>query len=343
MTGRRNPSAPKVFISHSHQDRHSAVVLQKILEEEQAQAFLDQDTIDTLDNLPERVREHIGECDFLLLLWSANAAASAWVQREWQTAQKLGKTIIPYALDATSLPFLLDELVYIDKNDQQHGNAKLIKLILGGPSDPSHMFPGLWDASVELPGIVKGIYSLELRDNGQVEGTGGVSDTAFAGVLAGELGLRELLSMRTPVHGSWSYDRGSRTLTINISAELFGRQQNDTIRIRTTGHEKGEITGQDLGGRIWKLRRKGDRPLTPVEKERQHLRDVLKGMIDKGSDNPTLPIAIAAVCLGAQTKSQYDLGLPMEEAKRITQANEQTWAAALQDFVQALIRDGWIS
>jgi hypothetical protein len=52
---------------------------------------------------------------------------------------------------------------------------------------------------------------------------------------------------------------------------------------------------------------------------------------------------LAAVWVGAQEKSQYDLGLPMKEARAIMQANEQMFPAALQGFIQALERDSWIS
>lgn len=341
MSKQHKSSQPRIFISHSHDDRHTAVQLQQVLEEHGAQTFLDQDRIDTLDNLPDRVREGISWCEFLLLIWSAGSAASAWVRREWETAQKRGKTIIPYVLDGTKLPFLLDELVYIESSDQRHGNAKLLKAVgLGYKDDP---FPGIWEASVDAFGMVQGTYRLELRENGQVEGEGGISDAGLAGQMAGELGMGDLLSMRIPVHGTWSYERGSRILTIEMTAEALGQRQDDTIRIRATGHEKGAITGEDLGGRTWTLRRVGDRTRSPVEEEKQRVRDALQNVIDKGKDNPTLPIMLAAVCVGAQEKSQYHLGLPTKKARRLMQANEETFPAAYQDFVQALERGGWIS
>lgn len=343
MSKQHKSSNPRVFISHSHDDRHTAVQLQKVLEEEGAETFLDQDTIDTLDNLPARVREGISWCNCLLLIWSASAASSAWVQREWQTVHKRGKMIVPYVLDRTQLPYLLDEMVYIEPSDQRHGNVKLLKTVGIGYTGNGKLFPGVWEASVDAFGMVQGSYRLELRENGQVEGEGGIGDTGLAGQMAGEMGMSGLLSMRIPVHGTWSYERGSQILTIEMTAEALGQQQQDTIRIRATGHEKGAITGEDFGGRTWTLRRIGDRPRSLVEDEKQRVRDAFKNVIDNGKDSPTFPVVLAAVCVGAQEKSQYNLGLPTKKARRLMQADEQTFTAAYKDFVQALKHGGWIS
>jgi hypothetical protein len=347
MSGRGKSSTAKVFICHSHEDRHSAVELQRVIKEQNAQTFLDQDRIETLDNLPDRVREGISWCDSLLLLWSSSAAASAWVQREWETAHKWGKKIIPYVLDGTPLPYLLNELVYVNASDLQHGNAKLLKAVLGRgvQVDPRTLFPGLWEATVDAFGMAQGTYNFELRENGQVEGEGGISNSGLAGQLAGQMGMSGLMSMRIPLHGSWSYDRGSKTLTIETSTSVvFGQQQNDTIRIRATGHEKGAITGEDLAGRTWTLRRMGDRPRSQAEDEKQRVRDAFQNMIETGGkDSPTLPLTLAAVCVGAQEKSDFNLGLPTKKARRVLKADESTFQGAVQDFVQALERGCWIS
>lgn len=346
MSKRGRPSTAKVFISHSHEDRHTAVELQRVLGEQNAQTFLDQDRIDTLDNLPDRVREGISWCDSVLLLWSGSAAASSWVRREWESAHKWGKKIIPYVLDGTPLPYLLDELVYVDASDLHHGNAKLLKAVFGRniDVDPRTLFPGLWEASVDAFGMAQGTYNFELRENGQVEGEGGISDSGLAGQLAGEMGMSGLMSMRIPLHGSWSYDRGSKTLTIETSTSVvFGQQQNDTIRIRATGYEKGAITGEDLAERTWTLRRVGRRAGSQVEDEKQRIHEVLQNMINTNRDSPTLPITLAAVCIGAQEKSEFNLGLPTKKARKVMQADVSKFPAAVQNFVQALERGGWIT
>ena len=93
-------------------------------------------------------------------------------------------------------------------------------------------------------------YDIELRENGQVEGAGGLSQSA---VMAP--GAEDIMKMRIPFHGSWSYDPGAKILTIESTVSLMGRQDHETIRVHTTGHEKGAITGQGLGGRTWALHR----------------------------------------------------------------------------------------
>jgi len=45
------------------------------------------------------------------------------VRREWEAAFGLRKKIIPYALDRTPFPSVLEKPVYVEAGDQQHGNA----------------------------------------------------------------------------------------------------------------------------------------------------------------------------------------------------------------------------
>jgi len=51
-----------------------------------------------------RLGEAIAACDGLVLLWSANAAQSSFVELEWNTAIALKKMIIPVLRDDTPLP-----------------------------------------------------------------------------------------------------------------------------------------------------------------------------------------------------------------------------------------------
>ncbi|MCK4821247.1 hypothetical protein KA005_36110, partial [bacterium] len=117
--------------------------------------------------------------------------------------------------------------------------------------------PGRWRASMDAFGMVQATYDLELRPNGQLEGEGGASQSGVAGELAAQMGMGGLFTMRIPVNGSWSYNRGTQTLTLEIYASGFGQQTHDTVRIRTTGRENQAISGQDLGGRMWSLQRLG--------------------------------------------------------------------------------------
>jgi len=208
MPKKKHSPARRIFISHSHQDRHAATELQSALEKYGAETYLDQEKIRAGDLLPERITEGIGWCNTFLLIWSISAAASKWVKREWNTAYNLRKKIVPYVLDNTHLPAGLDNLVYIALKDREFGDAQLLTTVFGKnvPFDATTIFPGQWRASVDAFGMAQGTYNLELRANGQVEGEGSVSATGIAGQLASLMGMVGLLTMRIPVHGTWSYD-----------------------------------------------------------------------------------------------------------------------------------------
>ena len=127
---------PKVFISHSHADRNFATKLQKILNKYSAYTYLDQDRIQAGDVLPDRIADGIERCDTFLLMWSQNAAKSAWVEREWDMAYELRKKIIPYRLDTTRLPLALENFVFVDRQDEQHSHAHLLKAVFGEDVKP---------------------------------------------------------------------------------------------------------------------------------------------------------------------------------------------------------------
>jgi len=339
------PVHPKIFLSHSHRDRHSTTELQIVLETQGAETYLDQDKMQAGDILPERIREGISWCDIFLLIWSSNAAVSDWVGREWNTAYDLRKKIIPYSLDNSPLPAALQNLIRVEADDRERGDAKLLLAVFGKDftPDPTTLFPGNWHASVDAFGMVQGTYDLVLRPNGQVEGKGGISNSGVAGQIAGQMGMSGLLNMRIPFHGSWSYDRGSKTLTIETSTGVvFGQQQNDTIRIRATGHEKGAITGEDLAGRTWTLRRVGERARSRADDSKQKVREGFQKIIESAKDSPVLAVMLAAFCLGSQEKYKYDLSLPTDKAHRVMQTQGGDFQAAFKDFVQALERGGWI-
>jgi hypothetical protein len=233
----------------------------------------------------------------------------------------------------------------VEVNDQEHGDANLLRAVFGRgfTPDPTTLFPGKWHASVDAFGVAQGTYDLELRENGQVEGMGGISNSGVAGQIAGQMGMNGLLSMRVPFHGSWSYNRGSKTLTINTSTDVvFGQQQNDTIRIRATGHEKGAITGQDLAGRTWTLMRVGERTRSREDDVKQEVRKQLQRVLESARDSPVLAVLMAGSCVGIQEKYNYDFGLPTKKALRVMQTQGDAFQAAVKDFFQALERGNWI-
>lgn len=363
MSRERTGSRPQVFISHSHADRHMAVLLQRVLEQAGAATFLDQDRIQPADDLPDRVSEGLAWCDALLLIWSADAATSAWVEREWDRAYELRKRIIPYVLDRTPLPDALSNLVFVEAQDQRLSHAGLLGAVFGRDFVPTGatLFPGKWQASMDAFGLVQGTYTLELRPNGQVEGEGGVANSGAAGELAQQMGMSGVLSMRVPVHGRWTYDEGSELLTIEMTTGVvMGQTHSDTIRIHTTGRDGADITGQDLAGRTWKLHRVHQHDPGPAfeegeeddgavaradggrRAERDRVRTEIRNLAASTKGSPTQAVLLAALCLGAEEKSSYDLGLPVQAATAMMRSQGDEFQHAYRRFVSELEQGGWL-
>jgi len=162
----------KVFISHSHVDRAVATGLQSVLMKYGAETYLDQNKIQVGDVLPNSIRQGIESCNTFLLLWSSSAASSEWVGREWNTAYELRRKIIPYCLDSTSLPPVLENLVYVDLKDAQVAHAGLLRAVFKGFIPPAtDMFPGRWRLTLDAFGFGTATHDLDLRANGQITGS----------------------------------------------------------------------------------------------------------------------------------------------------------------------------
>jgi len=254
------PSTPRqwVFLSHSHNDRATAVRLQAVLDRHGAKTYLDQDQIQAGDVLPSKITSGIMACDVLLLLWSATAAESAWVRREWKLALANDKRVVPYRLDRSPFPAPLSSLVSIDASDQQRAHASLLQAVFGGGFNPGResLFPGQWQADVTIPPFGGARYEINLRVNGQVDGTGTILSDGFLGEMLTAHGMSALLNRAFPADGEWTYEQTQDQLTLTLTSTGFGQSATETIRIIATGRERGSIQGEDLGGRVWTLTRK---------------------------------------------------------------------------------------
>ena len=252
-----HPGERRVFLSHSHRNREFATELQALLQHYGAQVFLDQDEIQVGDDLPQRIRAGVTRCDIFLLIWSAASASSIWVGREWDLAYRLRRRLIPYLIDRTPLPPGLDNLVFMDVSDRTLGDAKLLTSVFGSTFQPdlTTIFPGRWRLTIEAYGTVGGIYDINLRLNGQIEGEGGVNQDSQVFQMMRQLGLASMATMRILVAGSWSYDRNTQMLTLMINASGWGQQHSSTVKILVEGTDHDTLTGQDLELHTWTLRR----------------------------------------------------------------------------------------
>ena len=266
-------TAQRVFISHSHEDRAMAVLIENVLKKHQAETFLDQDHIEVGDVLPVRLENGVEWCSKFLLLWSANAAQSAWVEREWNLAYDLRKSIIPYRLDTYPLPDDLQDRVYIDIEDKSRAHGELLRAVFGRdfkPVDPATLFPGQWEMAIRDPSHPGAEFSFDLglRRNGQVEGPGHFNKKYVDAMLQDMYGQPSLAygidptvmqvtqwmanqmrskleSARFFANGSWSYDTDTGELLIDsvINSNL-GSSGRFTLRLAV----KDEQIAGGLGG-----------------------------------------------------------------------------------------------
>jgi hypothetical protein len=105
------------FASYSHKDVDTVKPLVSLLRITGAEVFRDQDSI-----LPGKkwglvLTESLQHADAVIVFWSRSAAASQEVQREYETAIRLQKDIIPVILDHSSLNETLQQYQHIDMGD----------------------------------------------------------------------------------------------------------------------------------------------------------------------------------------------------------------------------------
>lgn len=93
-----------VFISYAREDRGPVMLAARLLRAGGATVFLDVHGIPEGEKWEPALKRAIERCERIMVFWSAAAAASQWVEREWRAALALNKRIVPLMLDATPLP-----------------------------------------------------------------------------------------------------------------------------------------------------------------------------------------------------------------------------------------------
>jgi len=120
---------PKVFISHSWDDNVTSRQLADYLLRDGAEVWIDYAKIEGGDSLPKVIGRAIEWCDTLLLVWSASAVDSFFVELEWECALTNRKRIIPCLVDETRLPTLLTNKLFIDFRDFKSGYRALARAL----------------------------------------------------------------------------------------------------------------------------------------------------------------------------------------------------------------------
>lgn len=129
-----------VFISYSSDDRAIVSAAAQLLRAAGANVFQDIADIEFGAHWETALLKAIAQCERVMVFWSAAAAQSSWVEREWRCALAAGKRIVPMLLDKTPLPAPLAVL---------HGVPDLLDMLraamqLAAASDPlAAIVPGV--------------------------------------------------------------------------------------------------------------------------------------------------------------------------------------------------------
>ncbi len=95
---------PSVFISYASQEEAVAHQLEADLKTERVTVWRDKTNLHAGQRWPKALGDAIAASDALVLLWSANAEQSDFVELEWNIAVAMQKPVMPCLLDETSLP-----------------------------------------------------------------------------------------------------------------------------------------------------------------------------------------------------------------------------------------------
>jgi hypothetical protein len=195
------------------------------------------------------------------------------VEREWNIAYDLRKSIIPYPLDAYPFPEELQDRLHVDVEDKNRAHAGLLAAVFGPdfePADPTTLFPGQWEMAIRDPrhAGAKFKFDLGLRRNGQIEGTGQPNREAVDAMIQdglGQLGpaqyfdptaieaaqiaastLRPMYeSLRFSARGNWSYEMAIGELSIDCAiTSSLGTSGRFTLRLVV----KADQIAGDLNG-----------------------------------------------------------------------------------------------
>ena len=126
---RKSANNPKLFISYAWKDKKKVRRLATELRSAGIEIWLDESDTRPGDQISTEVSRALKWSDMLILVWSAAACASQWVEQEWGAANSSHKKIVPCLLDETRLPALLADRVYVDFRDFDQGMVSLRRIL----------------------------------------------------------------------------------------------------------------------------------------------------------------------------------------------------------------------
>lgn len=133
------PDRPHVFLSHNFADKAFVEPLAGALALLGAQVWFDSWQIKPGDSIPGEMDVGLAKFEVFVLVWSAHAAQSSWVEAEKNAAfnrwmKNKALRVIPIRLDEEPLPPLLAHILYVDARDERTA-AEVAAQILGLDTD----------------------------------------------------------------------------------------------------------------------------------------------------------------------------------------------------------------
>lgn len=119
-----------IFLSYVSEDLKIAEKIRRDLEAAGFSVWRDKEQLQGGERWPERIRQAIQASTHVIVIWSANAGQSDFVEGECLQAQSVGVEIIPFKIDREPLPFYLLNRQFIDVAEIGYA-AGLRKLLAG--------------------------------------------------------------------------------------------------------------------------------------------------------------------------------------------------------------------
>src|SRR5258706_7151082 len=101
-----------IFISYSHKDNSYVRKLEKALQDEGFNIWIDE-RINYGTKWPKVIQENLDNCDAFVVVVSENSFASDWVQHEVTRAQRKGKPFFPLLLNGDTW-LSIESTQYVD-------------------------------------------------------------------------------------------------------------------------------------------------------------------------------------------------------------------------------------
>lgn len=98
---------PYTFVSHSTKDKSFVVDLAKLLDAAVLRTWVDVEDIADGAAWARAIQQGVEECSAMIVVWSAQARTSEWVERETLLALRLNKPVLIAHIDDTPLPIYL--------------------------------------------------------------------------------------------------------------------------------------------------------------------------------------------------------------------------------------------